>query len=326
MTVGIEDIEYYMPQQVTTSKELADKFGFSLAFVEDKVGVRNIYTASDAELTSDLAVKAVEKLLQRHPGLENKIQVMIVCTQTPDFQLPHTAALIQKKMQLGNHLASFDLSLGCSGFVYGLSIAKSFMEANHFDCGLLICAETYSKIINENDKNTKPLFSDAASATLLTRNPILIPQRFSFGTDGNKFDCLIFDRSRPYRAAYSNYLHMDGRSIYELVAKQVPKSIRDCLDMNQIRLEDIDYFIFHQASAFLIHTLTKSLGIADPSKVIHRLDRFGNTVSSSIPIALKTIFEHLVNTPNLKLMISGFGVGISWASNILATNALENKK
>ena len=315
MPIGIEMIEYFLPAHSITSEELAVNFGFALSFVEEKIGVKRLYIAGDDENTSDLAVRAVEKIFIKKPELKDKIGVIAVCTQTPDYQLPHTSAIVQKKLGLGKGIACFDLGLGCSGFVYGLSVVRAFMEDNNLDYGLLITAETYSKIIDEKDKNTKALFSDASAAILLSREPYLIPQQFTFGTDGNGYESLIL---RPTTSQKSNYLYMDGRGIFGFVASVIPENLKKCLQINTMRLEDIDYFIFHQASNFLLNTLSKKIGITDEGRVIKCLDRFGNTVSSSIPIAIDIISDDCKNK-RLKILISGFGVGLSWASTILLT-------
>lgn len=315
MSVGIEAIEYYLPERFMTSEELASNFGFDLQFVEEKIGVKGIYIAGENEKTSDLAVAAIKKLFEKRPDIKEKINVIAVCTQTPDFQIPHTSALVQEKLGLEINIACFDLGLGCSGFVYGLSIVKAFMENNNLDYGLLITSETYSKIINDKDKNTKALFSDASAATLLSREPYLMPRQFSFGTDGNGYENLIL---RPSTAQETNFLYMDGRGIFGFVAAVIPEDLKRCLQINNVLLEDIDYFVFHQASKFMLNTLSRKIGINDEWKVINCLDRFGNTVSSSIPIAIDTIFDECKNR-HLKILISGFGVGLSWASTILFT-------
>jgi len=310
MSVGIEAIEYYLPERFMTSGELASNFGFDLQFVEEKIGVKRIYIAGENEMTSDMAVAAIEKLFKKRPDIKEKINVIAVCTQTPDYQLPHTSAVVHKKLGLGQDVACFDIGLGCSGFVYGLSVVKAFIEENEIEYGLLVTAETYSKIIDEKDKNTKPLFSDAAAATLIGREPYLTPLKFTFGTNGNGYDSLILRNQ--------DYLFMDGRGIFEFVATIVPEDLKRCLEINQLGINEIDYFVFHQASSFMINTLSKKLGVSNDKRIIKCIDRFGNTVSSSIPIAITTIFDNCMSK-NLKILISGFGVGLSWASTILST-------
>ena len=310
MSVGIEAIEYYLPERFMTSGDLASNFGFDLQFVEEKIGVKRIYIAGENEKTSDMAVAAIKKLFEKRPDIKEKIEVIAVCTQTPDYQLPHTSALVQKKLGLGMDIACFDIGLGCSGFVYGLSVVKAFMEENEMEYGILVTAETYSKIINERDKNTKPLFSDAAAATLIGREPYLTPLKFTFGTNGNGYDSLILRNQ--------DYLFMDGRGIFEFVATIVPEDLRRCFEINHLGINEIDYFVFHQASNFMVDTISKKLGLSNDKRIIKCIDRFGNTVSSSIPIAITTMLDNS-NHKNQKILISGFGVGLSWASTILST-------
>ncbi len=318
MHIGIEEIEYYLPERLISSNELSDKFGFALDFVEEKIGVRQIYVAGDKEFSSDLAVSAAEKLFLRRPDIREKIDVIVVCTQTPDFQLPHTSALVQKKLGLKNETACFDIGLGCSGFVYGLSIVSSFMESNKLDYGLLITSETYSKIIQDTDKNTKPLFSDGAAVSLISRKPILMPMQFTFGTNGDKYDKLICDSKNNGLLPHGGTLFMDGRGVYELVASVVPRDIKKCLLLNNLDINDIDLFVFHQASRFMIESLSVILGLdKNDERVVNYIGQFGNTVSSSIPIALSIILKNKTNDQERKILISGFGVGLSWASTVL---------
>lgn len=323
MPIGIENIEYFLPDKTITSKELASDFGFSLPFIEEKIGIKKIFIAEENEKTSDLAVEAVKRILRNRPEVIDKIGVIALCTQTPDYQLPHTAAIVQKKLGLRNEIASFDISLGCSGFVYGLSIVRSFVDYNKLEYGILITAETYSKIIDNQDKNTKPLFSDASAAVLLGRRPYLVPQKFTFGTNGDGYESLIL-KPKDHKVSYGEtHLYMDGRSIFEFVADVVPEDLNRCMSDNDVHLNDIDYFVFHQASNFMIDTIAQKLGIAGDKRVVKCIDSFGNTVSSSIPIALKTISD-ICMKEQLKILISGFGVGLSWASTLLVTEGNHN--
>ena len=228
MSIGIEHIEYFLPEKVITSQELGEQFGFPLDFMEGKMGIRRIHMAAEEEQTSDLAAEAVKRIFEKRPEIRDRVGALVVCTQTPDYQLPHTGALVQKKLGLKNDVASFDIGLGCSGFVYGLSVLTAFMEENQMDYGILVTAETYSKIINEEDRNTKPLFSDAATATLLGRAPDLVPGRFTFGTDGTSYDSLILRPSDVRKGGQREYLYMNGRKIFELAASQVPDDIHRC--------------------------------------------------------------------------------------------------
>jgi 3-oxoacyl-[acyl-carrier-protein] synthase III len=320
MPLGIENIEYYLPKRTISSTELSDKLGFSKSFVEEKIGVRNLYIADENEKTSDLCVKAVEKLLTKQHGVKEKLGVLVVCTQTPDFQIPHTAAIVHGKLGLDKSIACFDLSLGCSGFVYGLSVVKSFMNENDLEYGILLTAETYSTIIDDKDKNTKPIFSDACAATLIGRSGSLIPHKFTYGTDGHKYNYLILKSEKNEICTEKDYLYMNGRGIFQFGVNEIPKDIEKCLSINSTTMDEIDYFVFHQASKFMLDALAKELGLDKSDKrIIRNIGDFGNTVSSSIPIGLKEAFDFKTKMP-IKILVSGFGVGLSWASTILTFN------
>lgn len=319
MPLGIESICVYLPRNILTSDELSERFNFSKQFVESKIGVRQIYMAGKSEFSSDLAAAAARNLFENRPGIRNQLDTLVVCTQTPDFQLPHTAAIVHEKLGLSKSVACFDVGLGCSGFVYGLSIVNNFLNGNGYKKGLLITAETYSKLVEDYDKNTKPLFSDAAAATLIGYNPVFTPCKFSFGTDGSRFDHLIARQEAKGETRGGVTLRMNGRGIFEFAAVEVVKDVLNCLKNNSLSLDEIDYFVFHQASSFMLDALAKKLGIKDKSKVVKNLDQVGNTVSSSIPIVLKYLNDSL-DLKQKKILISGFGVGLSWASTILTVN------
>jgi 3-oxoacyl-[acyl-carrier-protein] synthase-3 len=313
VNIGIERVAGYMPEHRLTAADLAARYGFDEEFIRGKLGVEQVFIASDAQRTSDLAVAAVERLLGDRPGLAESVGLLVVCTQTPDYQLPQVAAMVQDRAGLPGSTASFDISLGCSGWVYGLSIVESFMRQHRIDYGLLVTAETYSKVIDDGDRNTKCLFSDAAAATLLGPDGQLRSGRFTFGTAGKGFDQLIVRRTQ---SVPGGRLFMDGRGIFEFVLGSVPVDVRRCLALNDVTMEDLDLLVFHQASGFLLDAVAKQLGISGDPRVLRTIRVHGNAVSSSIPLAL---LHHL--GPELtgagRVLVSGFGVGLSWASTIL---------
>jgi 3-oxoacyl-[acyl-carrier-protein] synthase-3 len=319
MTIGIEDIAWYLPEKTVEAETLCRRFGFPEPFVKDKIGVHRIYVSGSDEYSGTMAVKSVERLLEKHTGLDAEIEALIVCTQTPDFQLPHTSAVVHRDLGLKKDVACFDLNLGCSGFVYGLSVACAFMRENRLKKAVLVTTETYSKIVGPEDRATKPLFSDAAAATLLGESPALLPLRFTFGTDGTRYDHLILPRrTSGDPKGGSNYLHMDGRGIYNFAMSTIPDDVDRCLSLNSLSMDDIDYFVFHQATGFLLNKLAERLGLQDGGRMVNCISTFGNTVSASIPIALKTIWGDLRKKKN-NVLISGFGVGLSWSSTVLQT-------
>jgi len=317
VTLGIERIAGHLPARFITAAELEGQFGFDAGFIPEKLGVGRVFAARDDEHSSDLAVAAIAKLCDGLPGLRDRIDTLVVCTQTPDYQLPQVSALVQDRAGLRQDVAAFDISLGCSGFVYGLSILEGFMTRNGLAAGVLVTAETYSKITGPGDRTTRCLFSDAAAATLVTAGGALQAGRYTFGTNGSKFDSLICrsggsgdDGERRPR------LSMDGRSIYEFAMETVPQDVARCLAANGIGLQDVDLFVFHQASGFLVDAIARRLGLAGDPRIVKTLGDHGNAVSSSIPLALARYLGP-DSSQYRRILISGFGVGLSWASTVL---------
>lgn len=325
MNYGIEAIEYYLPEGETSSAELAHKFGFDQSFIEGKVGVKKLFLAAPEEFSSDLATKAVEKLFAKDPTLRETVDAVVVCTQTPDYPLPHTSAIVHQKLKLPSRVACFDVSLGCSGWVYGLSILQGFLRENQLSRGLLITSETYSKMIDPRDRDTKVLFSDAAAVTLVGRNGVLKSGRFTFGTNGNLHEHLIYRAKTGSASQEPRFLEMNGRGIFEFVGTEIPKDVQACLEANETHLDAINFIVFHQASSFMLETVARRMRLkADDKRFVKVIDRFGNTVSSSIPIALRSLWD-TISSPNTKILVSGFGVGLSWASTILESSLERNQ-
>ena len=319
-SIGIEAIEYYLPKKVISSNELANMYNFDKNFIEEKIGVQNLYTLED-ESVVDMAVNSLEHLLSTRQELREKIDLLVVCTQTPDYQLPQTSSQIQSRCNLSKTISSFDISLGCSGFVYGLSLVESMMMMHDYSNAVLITVDAYSRIIDVKDRTTKCLFSDAAAATLISRSGKLISGEYSFGTDGDFFDCLIVDGSNNDQNMYPN-LYMNGRAIFNFCVSKIPNEIDKVCKINNVEKSGIDFFVLHQASKFIIETLEKKID-SKHGQFVNYLNLFGNTVSSSIPIALKQLSKSELND-KINILISGFGVGLSWASTVLTTKGDNN--
>lgn len=302
--IGITNIGTYIPEGRISNLDRLEKFETDENFVNNKIGIRQVALKALDEDTSDLAVKAFQKLQKKTDIVVDEIEVAILVTQNPDRNIPHASAHIHDKLGLPKSCACFDISLGCSGWVYGLSVIKSFMESNKMKKGLLFTSDPYSKIINEDDKNTALLFGDAATVTYLTENPVFEIGAFTFGSIGDEWQNLVCN---------DNQLSMNGRGIFNFAAKYIPGDVKNLVEKNNTEIEKIDYFIFHQGSKYIVDILTKRIGLA-PEKVAFDILEYGNTVSSSIPI----ILEKALNSTSLNLILtSGFGVGLSWSSNIL---------
>lgn len=305
--IGIEQIASYIPESRISNYDRKEKFDMDDNFIENKIGVKEVSILGSNEETSDLCVKAYKRLIEKIEIDETEIGCLIVVTQNPDYNIPHTSAIVHGKLNLPESIACFDISLGCSGYVYGLSVIENFMQNNGYSKGLLFTADPYSKVLNEDDKNTSVLFGDAASVTLMSNTPILKSGKFSFGTIGKDYEELI---------CKNNVLSMNGRAIFNFAAKYVPKDINYLMEINDEDIENIDLFLLHQGSKYIVDTIRKRLKI-DEAKVPFVISDYGNTVSSSLPLILE---QHLENKIIEKIVISGFGVGLSWGSVVLFRN------
>lgn len=311
----IGEIEYYLPRNIISNKFLNQECGISSLFLEQKIGIKERRKADANQSTSDLGCKAAEALFIRKKVRRDDIDLLLVCTQNPDYRLPTTACIIQDKMGLKKSCVAFDINLGCSGFVYSVVIAGNFIKTGMIKHALLIMADQYSKIIDYKDKNTASLFGDASSAILLS------PCEDGFGvidanlgTDGSGAENLILYNSGIVRNDGKNqYLHMDGKEIFKFSITEIPNSINKLLFKNNLKIKDIKFFIFHQANKYILTELQKTLQISSDQMIID-MEFYGNTVSSTVPIA----YKNLLNKKKLKkddlLIFCGFGVGLSWGT------------
>ncbi len=302
--LGIEEIGSYIPHGRISNYSRKEKFAITDQFIEEKIGVQEVSIREPTEETSELCVRAYQNLRIKKDLNPEDVDVVIVVTQNPDFNIPHVSAMLHGMLGFKPNCACFDISLGCSGFVYALSVIQSFMHANGLKNGLLFTADPYSKIIDKDDKNTSLLFGDGAAVTLISDKPIFTTGKFTFGTMGKDYEDLICRNKK---------LHMNGRSVFNFTAKVLPDDIHKVLKVNGTEISKIDKFIFHQGSKFIVDTLTKRIGLP-PEKVVFNAKSFGNTVSSSIPIILE---KEIHEKQNRLMVISGFGVGLSWSSAVI---------
>jgi 3-oxoacyl-[acyl-carrier-protein] synthase III len=302
--LGITDIGIYLPDNRISNYDRKELFDISDDFIEHKIGIKEIALKGANEDTSDLCSNAFDKLRTKLHIDKNAIEALVVCTQNPDFNLPHTAAIVHKKLGLPETCAAFDISLGCSGYVYGLDILIGFMERCGLKHGLFFTADPYSKIVDNNDRNTAMLFGDGSSVTYVSDNYIYEIGKSTFGTKGRDYEMLICRDDR---------LHMNGRGIFNFVVSTIPKDINKALELNNLSADDIDLYLFHQASLYLVKTLINRTKIA-PDKAPFLARDYGNTVSSSLPILLESVYQ---DSSIKRILMSGFGVGLSWATTIL---------
>ena len=305
--IGIKAIASYLPEHRVSNIDRAEEAGKDVNFITEKVGFTSLLRKSSEEDTSDLCVKAFEALLTKKPDINREdIDCLIVVTQNPDGAgLPHTSAIVQHKLGLSENVAAFDISLGCSGFVYALDVIRSLMIAQGMRHGLLFTSDPYSKIIDPLDYNTELLFGDAAAVTYITENPVFISRKSTYCTNGKLSHSIKVDES-------TELLSMRGNNVFKFAVSKVPPQIERCLDINGLNKNEVDLYLLHQGSKYIIDNLVPLLGV-DKNKVPFLAAETGNTVSSSIPLML----ENYMDTYEKTILISGFGVGLSWATSIL---------
>jgi 3-oxoacyl-[acyl-carrier-protein] synthase-3 len=335
---AIQAIEYYLPEGALTNQELAQAFPeWSLDKIADKTGIVQRHLAGPEECSSDLAVAAARKLFGRGACKPEEIDFILLCTQSPDYFLPTTACILQDRLGLPTTAGALDFNLGCSGFIYGLSLAKGLIETGQATRVLLLTAETYSKFLHPQDRSVRALFGDAAAATLVCGRADAPPGDlpwigpFVFGTDGKGMDNLIVptggmrrpDRGRTptvhdagARPPFPDHLYMNGPEIFTFTLRAVPQAVKQLLARAGKTLDDVDLFVFHQANRYMLDHLRDKLKIPS-DKFVLALSHCGNTVSSTIPIALKEAAGRHQLPAGKVVMLVGFGVGYSWGATLI---------
>lgn len=304
--IGIRAISSYLPDESIDNVVQAAKFGETSDFIHGKIGALYLPVMSAGMQASDLAALAVNNLSRQHGLDQQLIDALVVVTQNPDVMgLPHTAAILHHKLGLASTVAAFDVSLGCSGYVYGLSILRGLMEQAGLKNGVLVTADPYSCVIDREDRVTSLLFGDAATATWLSDSGDWAFGQPLLETDGSGAEALYVD--------YQKQLHMNGRQVFNFAAMRVPKQIDQYLDQEGLVPTDIDLFCLHQGSGAIIDAISRRYPTVR-DRFIKDMKETGNTVSSSIPLLLeKYVIGNAVN----RVLISGFGVGLSWATNVI---------
>lgn len=302
-------IAYMLPDKLLTNEDLAKLYP---EWTEDKIfsktGIRCRHVVAPEQGALDLAESACKALLQKENIDPSEIDFILLCTQSPKYRLPSSACILQSRLGVSTKSGALDYDLGCSGFVYGLAMAKGLVSGGMATNLLLVTAETYTKYIDEKDKSTRTIFGDGAAATLVDRSVCDAIGPFSFGTDGSGAEKLILKDGA--------HLYMDGPEIFNFTLDVVPKTIDEVCAKNGLSRDDIDLYVFHQANKFMLDTIRK-VNFLPRDKFYVNLEDTGNTVSSTIPIALKRAEAEGKLKPGMKVMIVGFGVGLSWCGTIL---------
>jgi 3-oxoacyl-[acyl-carrier-protein] synthase-3 len=320
---SIGPIAVHLPETVEDNDFLGEQFpSWNMELIYAKTGIRSRRIAAPGECASDLAVLAAEKLFREHDVDPASIDYLLLCTQTPDYPLPTTACLVQDRLGLPTTIGALDFNLGCSGYVYGLSLADGLIRGGIAERVLLITAETYSKYIHPTDRSLRTIFGDGAAATLVEAADEPSMGSFVFGTDGRGADTLMVTEggARPGHAAiqprkrkrWPSSLYMDGPELVKFTMEVVPPLIDDVLARAELDRSDVDLFLVHQATLFMLEHLRERLDV-DEELMPAELEEVGNTVSSTIPILMQSLRDSGRVRPGTRSMLIGFGVGLSWA-------------
>lgn len=332
MNAYIKGISYYLPEKILSNEDLIKNFPeWTVEKVAGKIGIKQRHIAASKETALDMAVAASNIFFEEYNIDKSAIDYILLCTQSPDYFLPASSCILQDRLGLPTNCGALDFNQGCSGFVYGLSLAKGLVTGNIAKNILLITSETYSKHLHPKDKVNRTIFGDAAAVTLISTEGIAEILNFSFGTDGSGYENLIV-RSGALRTpgktnivkwdevgnpVSDDFLFMRGTDILNFTLESVPLLIKDVLKKNNYPKEKIDLFVFHQANKYMLNFLRKKIKIEE-SKFYYCLENFGNTVSSTIPIALKEAKREDKLQGNI--LLAGFGVGYSWGGCIIKIN------
>ena len=322
-------LEYYLPEKIVTNAEIAKEFPeWDYLEFEKNVGIKSRHIAQENETALDLAEKASLKLFQNVD--KSSIDFILLCTQSPDYFLPTSACILQSRLNLSTSCGALDFNLGCSGFIYGLALAKSLFLSNIASNILLVMAETYSKHVYPKDKANRIIFGDGAAATLINENNFSIGE-FVLGTDGNGFQKLIIKNGGLRNKHVSdvkefvygtgnittdNHLFMNGLEIFSFTMTTIPNLIKQTAEKNKLSMSEIDFFIFHQANEYMLNYLRTKTKIPQEKFCIDLIET-GNTVSVTIPIALKNSYLKNQIKRGDKVMLVGFGVGLSWGATVI---------
>lgn len=301
-------IEYYLPESILDNNMLAGIYpGWAAEKILAKTGIASRRVAAENEDAVDLAEKAASRLLAVNGIDSTSIDFLILCTQSSRYRLPSSACLLHNRLGLPSSAGALTFDHGCSGFIYGLSLAKGLVCGGMARNVLFITAETYTKYISPEDKSTRTIFGDGAAAILIDKDIASKLGEFVFGSDGSRAEKLIVKDGK---------LFMDGPEIFNFTLDIVPKTVEEVLVRNGLKNDDIDMYVFHQANKFMLDTIRKVNGLPRDKFYVNLTDT-GNTVSSTIPIALKQLESAGRLKPGMRLMLMGFGVGLSWGATVL---------
>lgn len=335
--VSIKGIAACVPKKKELTKDYALFSSEEHDLFVKSVGIEERRVAPFEITTSDLCYHSAEKLIKDLDWKKEEIDCLIFVSQSPDYFLPATSIILQHRLGLSKNVMAFDVSLGCSGYVYGLQLISSIISGGQIKKGLLLVGDKSTLSTYIEDKSTYPLFGDAGTATAIEFNPNATPIYFNLQSDGGGEDAIkILDGAarntvrddtfeikeiEPGIKRSRRHLILNGIDIFNFALKEVAPNINELLKFSNIEKENVDFFVFHQANKLINESVRKKLKVLDISKVPYSIKEFGNTSSASIPLTMVTQIKEQLKKHNT-LLLSGFGVGFSWASCVFKTDEI----
>lgn len=337
--IGITALSAAVPKRVIKNLEYTEHFPKEdVAEVVEKIGIYERRFTDKETCSSDLCFAAAQKLIEDNNINREEIDLLIFISQTPDYRMPATSIILQHRLGLSNNTIAFDITLGCSGFIYGLSVVYGFMQQNNIRKALILDGETRSKVYSPKDRNCAFLFGDGGVAALIEKDEKFGESYFSLNSDGSRENLIkidaggyrmpsseetvkerIVDEYGNIRTLEQGYMH--GGDVFNFVIREIPRDIKLILDYSNKEKDNIDYYVFHQANNFINSYLAKKLKL-DFNKIPSTIHKYGNTSSVSIPLTIVSELKNKLEQPT-KVLLSAFGVGMSWSSSIIN---LENCK
>lgn len=331
--VGITAMSAAVPKRIIVNREYTEVFTKEEANeIVDKTGIEQRRFADANTCSSDLCLAAAEKLIADNGIDKDDIDLLVFISQTPDYRMPATSVTLQHRLGLGNKVIAFDITLGCSAFIYGLSVVYGLMERSNLKKALLLDGETRSKVYSPRDRRSAFLFGDGGVAALIERDPKFGKSTFSLNSDGSRADLImipaggyrkmssaetvvekVVDEFGNMRSDEQGY--MRGGDVFNFVIREIPRDIKNTLAYTEKTVDDFDYVVFHQANNFINSYIMKKMKL-DANKIPSTIAKFGNTSSVSVPLTIVSELQDKLNG-NKQVLLSAFGVGMTWATGIV---------
>lgn len=334
--IGIAGLSAAVPENVIDNYQYTHHFSSEeVKEVVDKVGVKERRFAGEDTCASDLCFAAADRLLNEMEVDRTEIDVLIFVSQTPDYKMPATSVILQHRLRLTKKTMTFDINQGCSGFIYGLSMAYAMLHQESIRKVLLLDGETRSKVYSPRDRKTAFIFGDAGVAALIEKGDAFGKSYFSLNSDGSRSDLIKIDAGGYRNPSSTETLkekvvdehgnirseehgYMNGADVFNFLIREVPKDIKGLMEQSETELHSLDFFVFHQANSYINSYLIKKLKLV-PSRVPTSIEKYGNTSSVSIPLTIVSELKSKLKNDS-RLLLSGFGVGLTWATAIIHLN------